>query len=210
MSFHEVRFPTGVSLGSLGGPERVTEVVQLASGAEERNTPHYSSRRRYDAGYGIATLDDMHAVIAFFEARRGRLYGFRFRDPFDFRSCPPLRAPAPSDQVLGLGYGQQTDFPLIKTYSSGAQAYTRRIHKPVAGSVRVAVAGTEQTDGWSVDTTTGIVTFTEPPGEGAEVTAGFEFDVPVRFDTDRLDLSLALVQAGRAPSLPLLELLLTD
>ncbi len=73
MSFHEIQFPTAIAFHSTGGPARKTEIVTLGSGYEERNAVWANSRRRYDVGYGVKTLDDLHAVIAFFEARMGRL-----------------------------------------------------------------------------------------------------------------------------------------
>src|SRR5919199_5222676 len=101
--FHEVRFPLDVSLGSRGGPVRRTDIVALASGREHRNSRWAHSRRRYDAGLGIRTVDALHAVIAFFEERRGRLHGFRFRDRTDWRSGPPSALPTPFDQTIGTG-----------------------------------------------------------------------------------------------------------
>ncbi|MFZ1991857.1 MAG: DUF2460 domain-containing protein, partial [Alphaproteobacteria bacterium] len=193
MSFHEVLFPQRLAFGSVGGPERRTDIVTLASGYEERNTPWAQSRRRYNAGYALATLDDIHALIAFFEARQGRLYGFRFRDALDSKSCAPSATPSPADQAIGTGDGVTATFQLTKTYVSGGQSYARAIAKPVAGSVRVAVGGVEKTLGtdFTFDTTTGAVTFLSGhiPSSGA-ITAGFTFDVPVRFDTDRLEINL--------------------
>lgn len=208
MAFHEIRFPTAIAFGSRGGPERRTEIVTLGSGFEERNSPWAHSRRRYDAGYGVRTLDDLHAVIAFFEARHGRLHGFRWKDHADFKSCAPLQSATPLDQTIGTGDGAETGFQLRKTYVSGAQSYVRDIKKPVAGTVRVAVAGVEKTEGadFTVDTATGIVTFTAAPANGASVTAGFEFDVPVRFDTDRLGIDLAAFDAGEIPDIPVVEI----
>ncbi len=206
MSFHEVRFPASVSFGSSGGPERRTEIVTLGSGREERNTPWAHGRRRYDAGLGLTSLDELHGVIAFFEARRGRLHGFRWRDALDGQSCAPLGAVGAGDQVLGVGDGVRTAFQLVKTYGDGAGSYVRVIAKPVAGSVRVAVAGEELESGWSVDVATGMVIFDVAPAVGASVTAGFQFDVPVRFDTDRLSISLAAFRAGEAPEIPVVEI----
>ena len=94
----------------------------------------------------------------------------------------------------------------MKRYVSGNQTWTRAITKPVAGSVRIALEGVEQPSGWSVDTTRGVVTFTTAPAAGAAVTAGFEFDVPVRFDTDALDVTLDLERLGSITSIPLIEL----
>lgn len=143
MSFHEIRFPTAIAFGSSGGPERKTEIVGLGSGFEERNAVWANSRRSYNVGYGVKTLDDIHAVIAFFEARMGRLYGFRFKDFADYKSCAPGATPTPTDQAIGTGDGTATAFQLVKTYTSGANSWTRTIAKPVSGSVRIAKAGVE-------------------------------------------------------------------
>ena len=204
--FHEVSFPTDVARGARGGPTRLTEIVTLASGREHRNARWADSRRRYDAGLGIRTLDRLHAVLAFFEERRGRLIGFRFRDRADDRSCAPSGEPAPTDQLLGIGDGDRKVFALAKTYGT-TNPYRRVIAKPVAASVRVAVAGSEMASGLTVDATTGLVTFAAAPAAGARVTAGFRFDVPVRFDTDHLEIDLAAFEAGAVPSCPLIEVL---
>ncbi len=207
MNFHDVRFPTDIALGSTGGPERRTEIAVLGSGFEERNSPWAHSRRRYDAGSGVKTLDDLHNVIAFFEARQGRLFGFRWKDRADFKSAAPSLSMGISDQTLGTGDGSTTDFQLVKAYTSGGESYTRQIKKPVAGTVRVAVDGVEKTEttDWTVDTVTGLISFVTAPGAGLAVTAGFEFDVPVRFDTDRLEVNLANFNAGEIPSIPIVE-----
>lgn len=207
--FHEVSFPLPTALGATGGPERRTDVVTLGSGREVRNTPWAASRRRYDAGGLVRTLDDLHTLLSFFEARRGRLYGFRFRDPFDWRSGPPQRAPGPLDQTIGVGAEDARSFQLKKLYGAPEDGYQRVIRKPRAGSVRVAVAGAELTAGqFSVDTSTGVVTLSAAPTPGAVVTAGFEFDTPVRFDADRLELALDAFGAGRAGAVTLIELVL--
>ena len=207
MDFHEIRFPTDLSFGSTGGPERRTEIVTLTNGYEERNTPWAASRRRYDAGLGVRTLDDIATLTAFFEARQGELIGFRWKDWTDFKSCAPSAAPAFGDQGLGTGDGAQTLFPLQKTYLSGAQSYVRTITKPVAGTVRVGVDGIELTEGagFAVETDTGLIILDSPATSGAAVTAGFEFDVPVRFDTDRILASAAGFEAGEIPSVPVVE-----
>jgi uncharacterized protein (TIGR02217 family) len=206
MAFHEVRFPDNISRGARGGPERRTQIVELASGDEERNASWANSRRRYDVAYGIRRADDLAAVVAFFEARNGRLHGFRFKDWGDHKSCLPSQTPAPTDQAIGTGDGTTSAFQLVKRYASGAQTWTRAIAKPVTGTVRIAVAGVEQLSGWSVDATTGVVTFGVAPGAGVAVTAGFTFDVPVRFDTDALDVTLDLERLGSITSIPLLEI----
>ncbi|MGF7160267.1 uncharacterized protein (TIGR02217 family) [Rhodoligotrophos appendicifer] len=206
--FHEVRFPTAISFGASGGPERRTDVVVLGSGAEERNARWAHSRRRYNAGYGVKSLDDLQAVIAFFETRNGRLHGFRYKDHTDFASKAPGAGVTATDQSLGTGTGSQTSFPLVKRYNSGGIHYVRVIAKPVAGTVRVAVGGVEQVAGmhFTVDPTTGLVTFSVAPAAAAALTAGFEFDTPVRFDTDRLEINLTAFQAGEIPAIPLVEI----
>ncbi len=206
MSFHEIRFPTAIAFHATGGPERKTEIVTLGSGFEERNAVWANSRRRYDAGYGVKSLGDLHAVIAFFEARLGRLHGFRFKDWSDFRSGAPDAPLTPLDQPLGTGDGHTASFQLTKTYTSGPASWTRGIAKPVAGTLRLAVAGTERTSGFTVDTTTGLITFATAPPSGAALTAGFEFDTPVRFDTDSLSINLASFTAGEIPNVPLIEI----
>lgn len=206
MGFHEVRFPTSLSFGSAGGPVRRTDVVTLANGFEERNTPWAHSRRRYDAGLGVRSLDDVAVLTAFFEARRGQLNGFRWKDWADYKSCLPSGHVTPTDVQLGIGDGVARSFPLAKRYNSGAESYLRPIAKPVAGTVRVALNGVEQPEAvFDVDVTTGIVTFDLPPGVAVVVTAGFEFDVPVRFDTDQIVTSVASFQAGDVPDVPVLE-----
>jgi uncharacterized protein (TIGR02217 family) len=207
MAFHEIRFPANLSFGSVGGPERRTEIVTLANGFEERNTPWAHSRRRYDAGVGLRSLDDVATLIAFFEARTGQLHGFRWKDWSDFKSCLPSGTPAPDDQLVGIGDGVTPVFQLHKTYVSGLETYTRPIRKPVAGTVVVAVADDPKIEGleFSVDVATGEITFAVPPDVGTRVTAGFEFDVPVRFDTDAIQTSVASFQAGDVPAVPVVE-----
>ncbi len=207
MGFHEVRFPANLSFGSIGGPERRTEVVTLANGFEERNTPWSHSRRRYDAGLGMRSLDDVELMVAFFEARQGQLFGFRWKDWSDFKSGKASVDPDFEDQVFAIGDGVTAAFVLNKTYVSGEGFYVRPITKPVAGSVKVGIQGDllQEAIHFDVDTATGMVTFDHPPDEGVEVTAGFEFDVPVRFDTDRIQTSVASFQAGQVPNVPVVE-----
>lgn len=209
MSFHDVRFPTDIARGASGGPERRTDVVVLGSGYEERNSRWADSRRTYNAGYGVKSMDDLHQVIAFFEERRGRLYGFRWRDPADYKSCPPQQVPTAVDQQIGTGDGATAEFQLVKTYGSTWLPWVREITKPVAGTVLVAVDDVVQVLGaaYVIDLATGVVTFLEGslPIAGAVVTAGFEFDVPVRFDTDRLEIDVQGVRHGAIPSIPIVE-----
>jgi uncharacterized protein (TIGR02217 family) len=210
MSFHDIRFPTGISRAAQGGPERRTDVVVLGSGAEERNARWADSRRSYNAGYGVKSLNDLHAVIAFFEERRGRLHGFRWRDPSDWKSCPPESTPTALDQQIGIGNGTASTFQLKKTYGAAYNPWSRDIKKPVTGSVLVAVAGSTQAAGtaYTVDHATGVVTFLAGhiPAASAVITAGFEFDVPVRFDTDKLEINIQGFRHGAIPSIPIVEI----
>lgn len=205
MSFHDVLFPASLSFGSSGGPERRTEIVTLASGFEERNTTWAHSRRRYDAGLGLRRMDDVHELLAFFEARLGMLHAFRWKDWADCKSCRPSETPTALDQPLGLGDGARTAFALAKLYASGGAEYLRPVTKPEPGGVLVAVDGVEMTAGFSVDNGAGVVTFDAPPQDGAVLTAGFGFHVPVRFDTDRIEVNLAAFEAGEIPSVPIIE-----
>ena len=207
MQFHEVRFPASLSFGSVGGPERRTEVVTLANGFEERNTPWAHSRRRYDAGLGMRSLDDVETLIAFFEARMGQMYGFRWKDWSDFKSAAASASATFEDQTIAQGDGVSAGFPLIKTYRSGLHTYARPITKPVSGTVHIGLGGDEMKEGvdYEVDLDRGVITFQHPPERDVEITAGFEFDVPVRFDTDQIQTSVASFQAGSVPNVPIIE-----
>lgn len=209
-AFHEVLFPLDIALKSAGGPQRRTDVVTLGSGREERNARWAHSRRRYDAGYGVKTFEALSQVVAFYEERRGRLHGFRWRDRLDHASAAPGVAVAATDQVIGTGDGATATFQLAKTYGSLYAPYRRPVIKPVPDSVRVAVDGDEAEQGtdFTADSVTGVVTFLPGhiPSTGAAVTAGFLFDVPVRFDTDYLEVDLSAFAAGAIPKIPLLEI----
>ncbi len=207
-AFHDVRLPVNVSAGALGGPRRKTDVVTTGSGREERNARWADSRREWAIGYGIRSLDDLAAVVAFFEARRGRLHSFRFRDWADFKSCDPSGAPAATDQPTEppTGDGTRTTFQLAKTYGAGSPApYVRAITKPVAGTVLVALGGTAQASGWTLDARTGVLAFDVAPGDGVAVTWGGEFDVEARFAADALDVSVDALRAGTVPDVQVVE-----
>jgi uncharacterized protein (TIGR02217 family) len=182
----------------------------LGSGHEERNQRWADSRRRYDAGFGLKTLDDLETVVAFFEERRGRLHGFRWKDHADFKSCAASATPAATDQIIGTGDGATTEFQLVKAYGHSFAPWTRELTKPVDGTVLVAVDGAVQSEGsdFTCDDTTGVITFlpSSIPSIGAVVTAGFQFDVPVRFDTDRMEISLNGFRHGSIPSVPVIEI----
>jgi uncharacterized protein (TIGR02217 family) len=208
MAFDNVRFPTAISRGVTGGPERRTDIVTTASGQEERNSRWAQSRRRYNVGFGVKTISQLQEVIAFFEGRRGRLHSFRFKDHIDYKSANGALQPAATDQILGTGTGSLATFQLIKHYGAPSRDYVRTIVAPVAGTVLVAVNAVA-TLGFSLNEQTGIITFNAGniPAAGAVVTAGFEFDVPVRFDSDEITVNLRHFEAGEIPDIPLLEVL---
>jgi uncharacterized protein (TIGR02217 family) len=209
-AFHEVRFPLRVSLSTSGGPVRRTDIVNLSNGREARNQRWANSRRSYDASSGVKSLTDLYAVLEFFEARGGQLSGFRFRDPLDFTSSGPGRAVTAIDQGLGTGDGVNAHFQLLKTYGDDVASWRRTITKPVAGTVKLSVDGAAlPSAAYSCDAATGVVAFNQEniPVFGSVIRAGFEFDVPVRFDTDRIEINLEAFNAGRIPSIPLLEIL---
>ncbi len=207
MAFMETRLPARLAFGSTGGVERRTDVVQLASGYEQRSTPWADGRRRYLIGGGVRAIEEAQALVAFFEAQRGRLNGFRFQDFADFSSATPGQSVTALDQPIATGDGATTVFQLSKTYGSGATAYIRPIKKPVAGTVQVAVAGAALSpSAFSVDATTGLVTLTVAPAAGQAITAGFQFDTPVRFDADRIDMTLESFEAARLVAVALIEI----
>ena len=202
-AFDDVRFPLSIGRGASVAPTFSTAVVATASGAEQRNADWSNARMRYDAGPGIRSEAELGELLAFFRARRGAARAFRFADPFDGSSNGATGVPGPTDQRIGTGDGATTRFALVKRYGDGADAQVRPVTRPVAGSVRVAVGGAARTGGWRVDG--GAVEFDAPPPAGAAVTAGFRFDVPVRFAEDRLEINAAAFAAGEAVSVPLIE-----
>ncbi len=205
--FHEVSFPISLSFGTTGGLERQNDIVLLSNGFESRNARWRDARRRFDAGSGIKSAQDLYKLVTFFEARNGSLYGFRFKDPIDHLSCEYGRSVSALDQQINIGDGQTNVFQLIKTYADLGGSSQRDIQKPVDGTIRVAVNGVEISNpDFEADSTTGKITFSEPPATGAIITAGYEFDVPVRFDLERLDINLSNFHAGHIPSIPLVEI----
>lgn len=183
MAFDEIRLPEEIEKGAMGGPEFLTNVVTLVGGKEKRNSQWLYPRLSFDIGYGIDNINNPNSAVAalipFFYARRGRGRGFRFKDWTDYSA---------TGQSIGTGNGVSDTFQLVKTYTSGGQTLIRNILKPVAGTITIYVNAVEET-GLTVDTTTGLVTFNSAPGVSDVITADFEFDVPVRFNTDKLNLT---------------------
>jgi len=203
-AFDDVDFPIALGKQASVEPGFSTAVVTTAAGFEQRNADWADARMRYDAGPGVRSEADIETLIAFFRARRGAARAFRFRDPFDDSSNGMTEAPTATDQALGEGDGMTTRFQLVKRYGEDEEALVRRITRPVAGSVIVAVNGVTMATGWTLDDG-GVVAFDVAPAAGAEVAAGFRFDVPVRFGEDRLSVNRATFLAGEAASVALVE-----
>ena len=204
--FDEVSLNLPVAFGARGGPEVAVDVVTLTSGGEKRNARWAGARRRWDVGGVVMRVGEAAALATFFEARGGRLRGFRFRDVLDWGSCAFGYEIAVGDQEIGVGDGVGTSFQLVKAYTSGEVSWSRVIAKPVVGSVVVAVDGVG-TEAFVVDATSGVVTLDAAPGVGEVVTAGFAFDVPVRFDVDRLEVVVEAADVVRVEAAPLVEVL---
>ena len=199
--FDDVLFPIEIGQEASVAPNFSTNVVTSASGFEARNVNWAQARLRFDAGPGVRGDAELEALLSFFRARRGPGAAFRFRDPYDNSSSGMTGVPAATDQPLGTGDGSADGFALLKAYGTGEQ---RRITRPVEGTVRVAVDGTELASGWTLEDQ-GIIRFDVPPAAGAAVSAGFLFDVPVRFANDQIEVNRSTFLAGEAPSVPLIE-----
>lgn len=196
MGFAEVQFPPDISYGSSGGPEYATDIVASVSGHEQRNATWAQARARFNVAKGVKTKTQLDALIAFFRARKGRAYGFRFKDWTDYSA---------TGQVIGSGNGSVGQFQLVKRYDSGSHYELREIRKPVTGTVKIYVNSVQQMSGVSVNAATGLVTFVVPPASSTSITADFEFDVPVRFDTDRLSATLDAYGLHSWLDIPLIE-----
>jgi uncharacterized protein (TIGR02217 family) len=190
--FHDVRFPDAVARGATGGPEYSTDIVSVASGYEQRNQNWQLARGRWDISTGIRTREQMAEVIAFFRARKGRALGFRFKDWSDFQAEAEALAPTGSALV----------WQLVKRYASGGNEEARVITKPVQGTVVVRVDGNVTSP--TIDHLIGRVTFASEPV--AQPYADFEFDVPVRFDSDHLAVTMRHFDSAIVPSIPLIEI----
>jgi uncharacterized protein (TIGR02217 family) len=208
MAFHHIRFPLDVALGARGGPERMTDIVTLANGKEERNQRWANSRRKYNAGYGVKSRQDMRAILAFFEERRGRFHGFLWRDGLDFSSNDGGEITA-FDQEIGIGDGSKSGFQIVKKYGGDFDPYLRKIYKPVADTLKVSLDDVEVMVGdFGVDENSGILSLNVAPLSGVIIKVGFEFNVAVRFDIDKLDVDLFSFEAAQIPNIPLIELVL--
>ncbi len=197
MSFHDVRFPEDIAVGAVGGPGFDTAVVTLSSGREKRNRNWTEARGAWDVAHGLKTQAQLDRLIAFFRARQGRAHAFRFKDWSDHRM---------ERQAIGSGDGATVAFQLSKLYTDGGgfQA-SRRITRPVAGSVRVWLDDVEQVDGVATDHAIGIVSFVEAPAPGVSVEAECDFDVPARFDSDQMKVTVEEYGAFSWGQIPIIE-----
>lgn len=203
-AFDDVAYPLPLGLDTKISPAFSTSVTTTASGFERRNSLWSDARLSFDVGPGIRSEQDLGILLGFFRARRGPARAFRLGDPSDFSSNGMTGCPTAGDQLLGLGDGVTSNFALIKRYGPDDDAQIRRITRPRSGSVAVSVNGVAQATGWTLGPL-GMVQFAAAPAAGAVIRAGFLFDVPVRFEQDRLDISGLTFMAGEAPSVPLIE-----
>jgi uncharacterized protein (TIGR02217 family) len=204
--FHDISFPAKIARGAVGGPQRQTFIATKANGIEVRNVALLHSKRRWEIATAGSSLDELHALLNFFEARMGSLFAFRFCDPIDFKSCLPSASPSFLDQIIGTGNATKTVFQLIKTYGDNVNQYTRPITLPVINTIQIGVAGVLRSPNtYSVDYQTGEVTFNAAPANGAAISAGFAFDNMVRFDNDALEMALDGANTGRINSISLVE-----
>ena len=197
MAFHEIRFPDDIAYGASGGPEFATTIVTMASGFEQRNINWQAARGRWDVASGLKNQTQLDTLLAFFRGRKGRAHGFRFKDWSDFRA---------TGQLIGTGDGTNKTFQLVKNYTSGAGSESRIIKKPVSGTTKINLNGVQLTSGWSISSSTGIVTINTAPSNGVPVTADFEFDVPVRFDTDRMAVTIEFFNLHQWSGIPIVEI----
>jgi uncharacterized protein (TIGR02217 family) len=204
-AFDDVLYPLALGRDATVVPEFSTSVSATASGFERRNSLWSNARLRFDVGPGVRSEAELGELIAFYRARRGPARGFRLRDPSDFSSNAMTGTPTPLDQLIGTGDGLRTDFPLVKRYGDGDDAQLRRITRPDLGTIHVSVDGTPQVGNWAPGDG-GTIVFDEAPEAGAEIRAGFLFDVPARFAEDRLEVSGSAFAAGEAPSVPIVEI----
>ena len=197
MAFHEIRFPDDIAYGASGGPEFATTIVTMASGYEQRNINWQAARGRWDVASGLKNQTQLDTLLAFFRGRKGRAHGFRFKDWSDFKA---------TGQLIGTGDGANKTFQLVKNYTSGAGSESRIIKKPVSGTTKIYLNGVQLMSGWSVSSSTGLVTINTAPGNGVPVTADFEFDVPVRFDTDRMAVTIEFFNLHQWSGIPIVEI----
>lgn len=206
--FHDIIFPIKMARGAIGGPMRNAQIFTRANGIEARNTILQNSRRKWNIASRGAPLDELHDLLSFYEARMGQIYAFRFRDPFDNKSCKPSQMPSHLDQEIGIGDGNNKVFALQKTYGDAQNSYKRNIRLPVLNSVSISVNGVlKAANTYNVDYQTGLITFQTAPPNGQSVKSGFSFDCMARFNNDALEISLESPSTGRINDIEIIEVL---
>lgn len=203
MSFHNVNFPSKLALGAIGGPVRNVNISQRNNGHESRNLAQYHSKRRFLIATPLMNINEGHELLAFFEARFGKAYSFRFKDPFDNKSCVPEFAISAQDQQIGIGNGAKTQFQLVKNYGD----YQRPIVLPKTHNVQIAIDGALIASNFYSVAEDGIVTLQTAPSNNAIITAGFEFDCKVRFEIENLEMVMEAKNTVRFNSIDLIEVL---
>nr|WP_298924908.1 DUF2460 domain-containing protein [uncultured Erythrobacter sp.] len=203
-AFDDVLYPFALGRNTAVAPEFSTSVSVTASGHEQRNSLWSDARIHFDVGPGIRSEAELAELIAFFRARRGAARGFRVSDPFDHSSNGMTGTPTMIDQLIGTGDGVSADFQLTKSYGEGSEPQLRLVTRPRIDTLSISVDGAINAD-WALGER-GLIQFANAPAFGAEIRAGFLFDVPVRFAEDRIDVSGVNFAAGEAPSIPLIEL----
>jgi len=197
MSFLEIRFPDSISFNSSTILEFNTTIITSKNGKEYRNVNWNNNKMKFNIVNGIKTKSELNEVIKFFRNVKGKAYGFRFKDWTDFSA---------TNQQIGIGNGETKEFQLIKTYTINGNTYTRKIKKPVISTIKVFLDGVETND-FSIDLTNGLITFEVAPSDTTIITANFEFDVPVRFNNDLLEVSLNSLSSGKINNLELIEII---
>ena len=197
MSFLEIRFPDSISFNSSTILEFNTTIITSKNGKEYRNVNWNNNKMKFNIVNGIKTKTELDEVIKFFRNVKGKAYGFRFKDWTDFSAV---------NQQIGIGDGETKEFQLIKTYTINGNTYTRKIKKPVISTIKVFLDGIETND-FSIDLTNGLITFEVAPSDTTIITANFEFDVPVRFNNDLLEVSLNSLSSGKINNLELIEII---
>jgi len=194
VSFHEVVFPDDISYGAEFGPVFSTDVVTTKSGGEQRNQNWQYPQHKGNVAQGVKNAAQFAKLRAFFYNRYGKAYGFRFKDWADFQA---------TGQTVGAGTGVIQTWQLKKVYTDdGGFNFTRKIYKPVIGTVVIYRNGTAVTTDWTLDYTTGVLT-TVLTGT---ITADFQFHVPVRFDCDDMPASYATFSTYNWDGITLVEL----
>lgn len=193
--FLEIQFPTDIAYGVAGGPEFYTDVITSSSGYEQRNINWYYARCKYNLAPAIKDKEQLDRLLAFFRICQGKALGFRFKDWSDYQI---------NNNLIAIADGITSSFQLIKRYSFLDQSIVRKISKPVPNTIKVYCSNLSEIP--EINYSTGQIKFTKTPEKGAEIRADGEFDVPVRFDIDKLATSIESYEVYSHQEIPLIEL----